>query len=70
MNQKPSKKGTMSECACGAMSYVGGWCFKCGKYRPSKRVPFAEEQDLSEHCLTVLGLRLAQFGWPPNDWNK
>jgi hypothetical protein len=56
----------MTECSCRAMSCIGSWCFGCGHFRPSKPVRHADERDLVEHAGTLLGHRLAEFGWSPN----
>jgi hypothetical protein len=58
-----------TECSCGALSYIGGWCFRCGKYRPGKSPRRAEQQDFTEYQQAGLGHRLSEFRWPPNAWN-
>ncbi len=70
MAKKAKRDDLMTECSCGAMSYIGGWCFECGRYRPSKPARFVEERDSVEHTESVFGRRLAEFGWPPNRWNE
>ena len=58
-----------TECSCGALSYSGGWCFGCGKYRSSKPARRADVQDLTDYQKHGLGHRLSEFRWPPNAWN-
>src|SRR5438045_3206282 len=52
-------KSLRSACLCRRRSYIGGWCFGCGRYRPSTRA-----RDPSRG--RGLGTRLREFGWPPN----
>jgi hypothetical protein len=59
----------MSRCGCGAESYTGGWCFKCGKYRASKSPRTNDESDAVDHAKMTIGARLRGLRWPPNDWN-
>ena len=58
--KKPRREDLMTECSCGAMSYIGGWCFGCRRYRPSKPARFVEERDSVEHGETVFGRWLGE----------
>lgn len=49
---------------CGALSYRGGYCFRCGTYRPSKRSDTTEVDGLDsvEFMYRGFGTRLSDLG--------
>lgn len=47
-------KDLRTRCSCGRMSYVGGWCFGCGRYRPSR----------PGRAGGRLGFRSVDLSWP------
>src|SRR6266446_10290839 len=53
---------TRDECPkCGALSYQGGYCFRCGTYRPSKHNTCDEERDAASFMDGSFGERLRVF---------
>jgi restriction system protein len=46
---------------CGAMSYRGGYCFKCGTYRPAKRAETVDVEglDVVDFMKRTFGTRLS-----------
>ena len=50
-----------TECSCGVMSYIGGWCFGCGKYRPSKPARRADDQSITDYREPANSLTLITY---------
>ena len=46
INPSGNKDAAVDPCPhCGALSYRGGYCFSCGKYRPAKRATGSKSED-------------------------
>jgi hypothetical protein len=59
---KPDETELGDNCPeCGAVSYQGGYCFRCGTYRPSKHNVRKEELDAASFMECNFGERIWKF---------